>query len=88
MRNTNAKKLNRNYGNMSGETIEKSLKMVFEQSDANSIILGFFFNSGVHTVFGFKYDTGKYGYVESMIWNCTERHYLVYSNGVYTFTNA
>ena len=86
--NTKAKKLNRNYGNMSGETIEKSLKMVFEQSDANSIILGFFFNSGVHTVFGFKYDTGKYGYVESMSWNCQEHHYLVYSNGVYTFTSA
>lgn len=86
--NTKAKKLNRNYGNMSGETIEKSLKMVFEQSDADSIILGFFFNSGVHTVFGFKYDTQKYGYVESMSWNCQEHHYLVYSNGVYTFTSA
>ena len=86
--NTKAKKLNRNYGNMSGETIEKSLKMVFEQSDAGSIILGFFFNSGVHTVFGFKYDTQKYGYVESMSWNCQEHHYLVYSNGVYTFTSA
>ena len=88
VQNTKAKKLNRNYGNMSGETIEKSLKMVFEQSDAGSIILGFFFNSGVHTVFGFKYDTQKYGYVESMSWNCQEHHYLVYSNGVYTFTSA
>ena len=88
MRNTNQKKIIRNYGGMGEKTIEESLKTVFEQSDNNTLILGYFFNSGVRTVFGFKYDTSEYGYVESMRWDCEEHYYLVCSEGKYIFKNA